>query len=184
MGKFDSLYQPQVITAAKYPEIPQMTHGTSRYYSNYSILPFVRIKRISLRINSIPSMEVTPTSSSIVRDSDVSSSAPVGAVEESHGPIELVNQVTRSSSSSSSFYMSFYSFSQLLEENTRLRDEIERMRRSAQLSETERTTLHAANTTTAPPRFYITISYRLWNLPLLDYFPLLEPHLLQLQQMA
>ena len=44
-GNLDSLYQPQVVTAAKYPEIPQMTHGTSRYYSNYSILPFVRIKR-------------------------------------------------------------------------------------------------------------------------------------------
>ena len=50
--------------------------------------------RESLRINSIPSMEVTPTSSSIIRDSDVSSSVPVGAIEESHGPIELVNQVS------------------------------------------------------------------------------------------
>jgi hypothetical protein len=29
-GKLESLYQPQVMTAAVYPEIPQMTHGASR----------------------------------------------------------------------------------------------------------------------------------------------------------
>jgi hypothetical protein len=37
---------------------------------------------------------VAPTSSSIIRDSDVPLSAPVAAVEEAHGPIELVNQVS------------------------------------------------------------------------------------------